>query len=779
MAATQRILEILNEQGISKTQLAEKSGLALGTISRILNGKQELKANTLSKIAEALDLSPVDITDSQSRDNTDIGGYLEYDGEITKIKSLVQLEKWVAKVKYETSTLPKEVAEIRKANKANRATVKKNNPNQAFDYNIKEFRRVEEYDATKLDVWGFKTAADTKDGIVLNLGNQCSGYPFTLNGHYFHTSESAYLCGQFSQNTPECIRVQTQLMAETNGYTAKKKVRNQNNNLVRPDWQDINAEFMAYVIWAKCKGNKDFAAKLMSIPKDAIITENSTTVNEWTNQFWGTLNPELESARDKVERYTELQLKRRIRKGEKISAEEIAAAKQAARDEIQYIGVFGKGMNFMGKILKRCQLALLNGTEPDIDYEKLRKAKIFLFGKEIEFPKSTQSNALPKGIIGAIIGDIVGSRFEFAKKTSKINKLFGNSSTFTDDTVLTVAIADALTNHKAFNEALWEWGHAYPNAGWGYSFKHWLKGTKDVQNDSAGNGSAMRVSPVGFFAKNAQETLDLARQSAEITHNSPEGIKGAQAAAMAVYLARTGKTKAEIKQYLENTFGYNLSLSLANTHLFADSIKTGERQLAQNTVPVAIISFLLSEDYEQTIRTAISFGIDTDTVACIAGGIAAAYYGVPQELIDEAVDYLPNEMLQVINRFDGSTLRSHRITPNVRMRWRKGCIVVYGTNADDTLGEDGYADTHPSNFNHNPLKGYPIHTIGAKIDGVKKDVAGFIAEAKAHPETTYLVSKVGLGKSGLGIEVIAPLFKNALGLDNVYLPQEIVEANTP
>ena len=154
---------------------------------------------------------------------------------------------------------------------------------------------------------------------------------------------------------------------------------------MRPDWKDINAEFMEYVIWAKCKGNKDFANKLMSLPQDAIITENSTTVHEWTNQYWGTLNPELEEARNKVERYTELQLKRRIRKGEKISADEIAEAKQAARDEIQYIGIYGNGMNFMGKILKRCQIALLNGTEPDIDYRKLRDAKIYLFGELLTF----------------------------------------------------------------------------------------------------------------------------------------------------------------------------------------------------------------------------------------------------------------------------------------------------------------------------------------------------------------------------------------------------------
>lgn len=384
-AAVQRILEILKEQGITKSQLAEKSELALGTISRILNGKQELKANTLSKIAEGLGMTAADLTDTSRTDNTDIQGYIEYDGEITKVKSLSQLEKWVANVKYETSILPKEVVAIRKENASNAKRIKKEQPNKTFVFNIQDFRRKEEYNATKLDIWGFKTAQDTKDGIQLDFGNQCAGYPFLMNGQLFSTSESAYLCGQFSLNTPECIRVQRQLIAETNGYTAKKKVKNQNTTLIRPDWLEINAEFMEYVIWAKCKGNADFAKKLISIPRDAIITENSTTIHEWTNQFWGTLNPELEEAREKVERYTELQFKKRIRKGEKISAEDIAKAKQVARDEIQYIGVYKNGMNFMGKILKRCQLALLDGTEPDINYKKLREAKIYLLGELLTF----------------------------------------------------------------------------------------------------------------------------------------------------------------------------------------------------------------------------------------------------------------------------------------------------------------------------------------------------------------------------------------------------------
>ena len=245
---------------------------------------------------------------------------------------------------------------------------------------------IDVYDATQYDCWGFKTGKEEKDGIVLDLGNQCSGYPFLFHGHAFHSSESAYLCGQFSMNTEECKRIQYQLMYERNGYNAKKKIKNANLNLIRIDWEEIRTEWMLYVIWAKCKGNKEFADKLITIPRNAIIIENSTTVYEGTNVYWGSVNEELENARNKVARYTELQYMKRVRQGKiKKNMAELNAEIQAARNDIHYIGTFKSGHNYMGKILKRCQLALLDGNEPTINYDLLREKNIYLFGELLTF----------------------------------------------------------------------------------------------------------------------------------------------------------------------------------------------------------------------------------------------------------------------------------------------------------------------------------------------------------------------------------------------------------
>ena len=221
---------------------------------------------------------------------------------------------------------------------------------------------------------------------MLDLGNQCSGYPFLFHGHTFQTSESAYLCGQFSNDTDDCKRIQNQLLYERNGYTAKKKVKNANRELIRDDWEDFMADWMLYVIWAKCRGNKDFADKLKSIPRDAIIMENSTTIHEGTSVYWGSKNKELEEAREKVARYTELQYLKKVRQGKiKKNQSELEATMQAARNEIHYIGTFRTGHNFMGKILKMCQIALLDEAEPPIDYDLLRQKQIYLFGELLTF----------------------------------------------------------------------------------------------------------------------------------------------------------------------------------------------------------------------------------------------------------------------------------------------------------------------------------------------------------------------------------------------------------
>lgn len=378
------------------------------------------------------------------------------------------------------------------------------------------------------------------------------------------------------------------------------------------------------------------------------------------------------------------------------------------------------------------------------------------------------------GIIGAVIGDIAGSRFEFVKEPPKKSfKLFGADSTFTDDSVLTIAIADALLHHKSFAEALWTWGKKYPSAGFGHSFRGWLK-EKDwsIQNNSAGNGSGMRISAVGFCAKSLEEVLKTAEEATVPTHNSMEGIKAAQAIATSIFLARTGKTKAEIKQYVESEFEYNLDLSVEEIR--SKSGITGYNQeLAKYTTPDAIIAFLSGNDYEDVIRTAITYGNDTDTVACMAGAIAAAYYGVPVELAEQAAYCIPKELLDVINKFDGTQLSNHRVTPpNVR-RWSADTIVVYGSNADDTDGEKGFSNTHISRFNHYPLSGYPICTIGASMDVIKKDVEGLINKVLSQPQKTFVIENVGISKkTNLGVETMAPLFEPLTDVGNVYFVKE-------
>lgn len=387
MEAKDKIKKHIAEIGISQSKLAELSGLAFGTINRILNGKQELLPNTLAKIAEALNLSVSQLLQDEAIEvmDAEVQGYIEYDGEIRKIKSFAALQKLISQIEYETKILPKEAKAIIVTNKENKATIRKQSLNEQYHFNT-DWDSVDDYDATKYDCWSFKTADDEKDGVSLDLGNQCSGYPFSFHGHTFQTSESAYLCGQFSQNTEDCRRIQNQLLYERNGYTAKKKVKNANRGLIRSDWEDFMADWMLYVIWNKCKGNEDFANKLRAIPRNAILMENSTTIHEGTSIYWGSKNEELETARDKVARYAELQYMKKVRQGKiKRNQSELDSEMQAARNEIHYIGKFSRGHNYMGKILKMCQIALLDGAEPNINYDLLRSKHIYLFGELLTF----------------------------------------------------------------------------------------------------------------------------------------------------------------------------------------------------------------------------------------------------------------------------------------------------------------------------------------------------------------------------------------------------------
>jgi ADP-ribosylglycohydrolase len=257
---------------------------------------------------------------------------------------------------------------------------------------------------------------------------------------------------------------------------------------------------------------------------------------------------------------------------------------------------------------------------------------------------------------GAILGDIIGSPYEFDMgNKSKVFPLFGRNSLSTDDTVMTIAVAEALLDSigkrddeikAALIASMRKWGERYPNAGYGQRFYRWLWSKDPKPYGSYGNGSAMRVSSAGWLFDTLEQTRHIAKLTAEITHNHPEGIKGAEATASAIFLARTGATKDAIKDYIIRDFGYDLSRT-------CDEIRPDYHHVesCQQTVPEAITAFLEGNDFEDVIRTAVSLGGDCDTLTCIAGSIAEAFYGVPDEMIKECRKRLPEDMLSVVDRF--------------------------------------------------------------------------------------------------------------------------------
>jgi len=251
-------------------------------------------------------------------------------------------------------------------------------------------------------------------------------------------------------------------------------------------------------------------------------------------------------------------------------------------------------------------------------------------------------------MLGAIAGDIIGSVYEINNIKTKEFPLFNPECRFTDDTVLTVAVADVLLNNGNYTEQFKNYCRRYPNAGYGANFGHWAMSDRTEPYNSWGNGSAMRVSAIGFAFNDLNSVLSEAKQSAEVTHNHPEGIKGAQATAIAIFLARTKKDKKLIKSYIENTFGYDLDFSLDQIRPNYDFDVS-----CQGSVPQAIVAFLESTDFEDAIRNAISIGGDSDTIACITGGIAQAFYeGVPNAIAQQALSILDEPLRQMIEAFN-------------------------------------------------------------------------------------------------------------------------------
>lgn len=260
-------------------------------------------------------------------------------------------------------------------------------------------------------------------------------------------------------------------------------------------------------------------------------------------------------------------------------------------------------------------------------------------------------------MFGAILGDIIGSRFEFDRGGwTKDFELFAPECGFTDDSVMTVAVAEALLEagadasaeeiEKACIGSMQKWGRKYPNAGYGSRFIGWLFENDPQPYNSWGNGSAMRVSAAGWLYDTIERTREVARATANVSHNHPEGLKGAECTAAVIFLARNGSSKEEIRDYVVKEFGYDLSIGV-------DDLRPLHRhdESCMDSLPKALVSFLEGDSFEDVVRNAVSLGGDTDTIAAIAGAMAEGMYGVPDDLKEECIRRIPDEMVKVIRRF--------------------------------------------------------------------------------------------------------------------------------
>jgi ADP-ribosylglycohydrolase len=250
-------------------------------------------------------------------------------------------------------------------------------------------------------------------------------------------------------------------------------------------------------------------------------------------------------------------------------------------------------------------------------------------------------------LIGALVGDIVGSIYEFDNIKTTEFPLFMESCFFTDDSVLTVALAESILTGKSYTSLMREYYHRYYDAGYGERFIEWAESTDPRPYNSFGNGAAMRISPVGWAFNTLEKVLEKAEEYTAITHNHSEGIKGAQAVAAAIFLGRTGASKVEIMDYVAESFGYDFSRTcdeIRPTYEFDES--------CPGTVPQALTAFFESHDFESAIRLAVSLGGDSDTLACITGSIAEGFYGVvPAGIIEKTYSYLDDKLLRVTTFF--------------------------------------------------------------------------------------------------------------------------------
>lgn len=372
MRAQDIIKKTIESRSITITQLASESGLRYETISRFLNGKQSLSEDSLLRLGAALGVDEDDLKGERAfkPQHGSIYGFLDVRGKIERISGVKDLERLYKQICVDEVALQREerelVAEAKKRVKETKNVI-------APPVNVEDLFKYEEYDTMKVLVHPFRTSDDEVDDEPNNLGNMCVGYPFEMNGNTWLCSESAYIAGLFSENTPKHLKVQNDLLKEGNGYQAKKVIRQRNMVIAREDWETFNVQWMLYVVWNKCLGNREFANMLMRVPASAIIVENSSLQKGASAAFWGCQNAEWKHAKEVVERCVEIR-----------SSNDIKRKKMLARQQINQIGIY-KGVNAMGKILMICRQALENGVAPAIDYDLLRSMNIYILGERLQY----------------------------------------------------------------------------------------------------------------------------------------------------------------------------------------------------------------------------------------------------------------------------------------------------------------------------------------------------------------------------------------------------------
>lgn len=364
----------MRELRLTQNDLATSTGLAFGTINRILNEKQKLSDNNLCKIAEAIDMTVEELSNPEDSLNNNVQGYLQFGSEIVHITSYAQLKKWIKDHEELINALPKQAKSILSTERKNAKSLVLEDINIDKQY----FYQNKEIDASKVETWSFRKTDDVRDDISISLGNMSKGYDFEVYGHTFSNSEALYICGMFSDNIPKHIFIQEKLLKAKSGYDAKKVVRRQyEEDYGRKDWNEFNVEWMKWVVWQKIQSNIAFKELLLSIPEHSYIIENSTHQKGSTAIFWGMMNKQLEDARAVVEKYVAYN-------NPLVKKNELVQLQTVERNKINHIGTW-IGVNMMGTILKHFQLCLIHNEEPVIDYDLLNSKDIYLFEQKIIF----------------------------------------------------------------------------------------------------------------------------------------------------------------------------------------------------------------------------------------------------------------------------------------------------------------------------------------------------------------------------------------------------------